>query len=137
MRTEHAITSAIVVKTTFEATHCWKNIPDNHPSYFLKFPHRHLFAIELMLKVSHDDRDVEFFDFKSKLDKTLREMFPKKVGELLPDLGSMSCEMLAERLLAVFEKQGCVIAKVFEDDENGSIAMFDMNTKLTGDLQVD
>ncbi len=136
MNTKFPIVTTIVVKTTFEALHNWSTIPKEHASQFLKYPHRHQFVIEMIFKVSHQDRDLEFFEMKAKIDKTLHEMFPKKVRELLPDIGSMSCEMLAERLLFVFQ-ENCILVKVFEDGENGAIALFDKSAKLCGDLEID
>jgi hypothetical protein len=119
-----AISTVINVKTTFEALHCWRNIPEQHPSQFLKTPHRHVFHFFFMFKVGHDDRDLEFFEIKSKIDKVLKEMFPKKENELLPDIGSMSCEMLAERLLNLFSTLDCMLVKVSEDGENGAISTY-------------
>ena len=115
----------VIIKTSFEGLHCWKNIPSGHRSQFLKNPHRHVFNFELYFKVFHDDRDVEFFDMKDKIDEVLKEWFPKEVNELLPNMGSISCEMLANRLLKHFEDQNCNTVKVFEDSENGAVSFFD------------
>ncbi len=121
----HEISTYVIIRTSFEGLHCWKNIPSGHRSQFLKNPHRHVFNFELYFKVFHDDRDVEFFDMKDKIDEVLKEWFPKEVNELLPNMGSISCEMLANRLLKHFEDQNCNTVKVFEDSENGAVSFFD------------
>ncbi len=117
-----SINMFVVVKTSFEALHCWQNIPSAHKSQFLKYPHRHKFNFELTFRVFHDDRDLEFFELKDLIDRTLIAMYPKQEDELLPNLGSMSCEMLAENLLLYFKTLNCVTVKVIEDDENAGIA---------------
>lgn len=119
------IDSFVIIKTSFEGLHCWKNIPPEHPSQFLKNPHRHVFNFELYFQVKHDDRDVEFFDMKSKVDKVLNNWFCKLPDELLPDMGSISCEMLAGKLLRHFENDDCHSVRVFEDNENGAVVFFD------------
>ncbi len=121
----HEISTYVIIRTSFEGLHCWKNIPSGHRSQFLKNPHRHVFNFELYFKVFHDDRDVEFFDMKGKIDEVLHDWFPKEVDELLPNMGSISCEMLANRLLKHFEDQNCNTVKVFEDSENGAVSFFD------------
>ena len=121
----HEISTYVIIRTSFEGLHCWKNIPSGHRSQFLKNPHRHVFNFELYFKVFHDDRDVEFFDMKDKIDEVLKEWFPKEVNELLPNMGSISCEMLANRPLKHFEDQNCNTVKLFEDSENGAVSFFD------------
>ena len=121
----HEISTYVIIRTSFEGLHCWKNIPSGHRSQFLKNPHRHVFNFELYFKVFHDDRDVEFFDMKGKIDEVLHDWFPKEVDELLPNMGSISCEMLANRLLKHFEDQNCNTVRVFEDSENSAVSFFD------------
>lgn len=62
-------------------------------------------------KVYHDDRDVEFIDFKNKVDKFLNETYHNK------NIGSTSCEMLAKWLADKFD---CFYVRIMEDNENGA-----------------
>lgn len=121
MVNERSISTFVIIKTSFEGLHCWKNIPSGHKSQFLKHPHRHVFNFELYFEVKHDDRDVEFFDMKDKINKVLNEWFPRLPDELLPDMGSISCEKLAGKLLRHFESKNCHSVRVYEDGENGAV----------------
>ena len=38
------------VTTTFDALHCWPDIPADHPKQFLKNPHRHLFHVAVWIE---------------------------------------------------------------------------------------
>jgi 6-pyruvoyl-tetrahydropterin synthase len=113
----------IVVRTQFEGIHSWPECPYKEVA-FLKNPHRHLFYVELLLPIE-SDRYLEFFMIKSELDVYIREY----IGEKNPhnttlNLGSLSCEMIAENILDYFSrkltlKEGlCVVS---EDNENGSL----------------
>lgn len=81
---------------------------------FLGYPHRHIFHFRVQLEVFHDDRDVEFIQFKREL-------------ESLYDSGTMqsdhkSCEMMADDLYTYIKThylgRDCII-EVSEDNENG------------------
>ena len=101
----------IVVNLQFEAIHDWPdcNIPE---VYYLKFKHRHIFHIKCIKEVSHSDRDIEIIKFKHTIQEYLYNSYPRG------DLGSMSCEMIAEKLLKKFDLKSC---DVLEDGENGAI----------------
>ena len=83
---------------------------------FLGFPHRHIFHFYVTLGVTHNDRDVEFIQFKRELER----LFTKNVVHL----DYQSCEMVAENLINYIEEHypnRCVRVEVYEDDENGAI----------------
>lgn len=105
--------SAIVVKLQYEALHNWPGVVEVLPHieeiHFLQFPHRHIFYITIEKEVSHADRDIEIILFKRKVLTYLDEQFKG-------NLGSRSCEMLAEQLLKHFD---CTTVEVLEDNENG------------------
>lgn len=86
---------------------------------FLASPHRHIFHFYVRLQVEHNDRDVEFIQFKRWLERLYDQ------GTL--ELDYKSCEMMAEDLYQqISEKypERKVEIRVFEDDENGAILIF-------------
>ena len=101
----------IIIKTQFSATHCWPECPIEDVAY-LKNPHRHVFHVKLKIAVFHSDRDVEFINAKNQLNQTLQENWENT------DLGSLSCEMIAEHLMKFFPNT--VYVEVLEDGENGA-----------------
>lgn len=98
----------IIIKTQFEGIHNWPgcNIEEVE---FLKYPHRHIFYIELKKEVMHNDRDVEIIKLKREINQWV-----EKQGK---NLGSFSCEDIAEVLLHKFKAYS---VKVLEDNENGA-----------------
>jgi len=111
--------------TQIEATHCWPDCPFDEVAY-LRDPHRHVFHIKAYVRVTHDDRDVEFIMLKHQIRNYLikkygRASMPADGGELHYyhcEFGAMSCEMLATELIEEFGLSRC---EVSEDDENGAI----------------
>ena len=85
---------------------------------FLGHPHRHIFHFRVRISVMHNDRDIEFIQFK----RWLESLYNSATAVL--DLNFMSCEMLAEELIAVINEtypNRSVIVSVFEDNENGAV----------------
>ena len=81
---------------------------------FLGVPHRHIFHFRVAIKVTHNDRDIEFIQFKRWLENLYKE-------DLL-QLDYKSCEMIADDLyLQINEKYPgrFVVIDVAEDGENG------------------
>lgn len=99
----------IIINTRFSATHCWPDCPI-HAVSFLRDPHRHVFHVRMKKKVHHDNRDVEFIDFKNDVEDWLQRWDKK-------DLNAMSCEMMAKKLAETFH---CSYVRVLEDGENGA-----------------
>lgn len=114
------IKRSIIVRTRFEGMHAYKNAPDEVA--FLRNMHRHMFHVELISEVFHDDRELEFFIVKKQLDEFIGARFP--YGE---DAGS--CEQIAEAIMIHFaellydETLGSrfIACKVCEDGENCAI----------------
>jgi len=104
----------IIVKTQFEATHCWPecNIP---AVSFLKNEHRHLFYVKVALEIK-EDRQVEFLTLKKEVEKFT---FMNYRGL---NLGSKSCEVIAEEIFkfVTYSFESCFSVQVFEDNENGA-----------------
>ncbi len=87
---------------------------------FLASPHRHIFHFKVYLQVFHDDRDVEFIQFKRWLEKLY------STGTL--ELNHKSCEMIADELYAKISAQftnRSVWIEVSEDGENGCLRQYD------------
>lgn len=99
---------------TVPGYHYWPGAPGEYA--YLSHPHRHLFYIRAVLSVANDNRQVEFIDFGKRMRNWLLETFAGLEGEC--EFGSLSCEMIAEKLLRNFALTVC---SVLEDNENGAI----------------
>jgi hypothetical protein len=106
--------SNIIVNLQVEGIHHWPECPIEEVS-FLKFPHRHIFHIECKKAVTHLDRDVEIIELKREITLWLKKMYGNEKS--VHDFNSMSCEMIAVRLIETFQLNYC---KVLEDNENGA-----------------
>jgi hypothetical protein len=97
--------------------------PELQDVKFLGIDHRHIFHFRVTIQVFHDDRDIEFIQFKRWL-------------ESLFDSGAMqmnhkSCEMLSDELSVHIKDKypGRIIAiEVSEDGENGSDILYGVET---------
>lgn len=92
---------------------------DEYDVSFLGTPHRHIFHFKVYIQVYHDDRDIEFIQFKRWLEKLYNE------GTL--QLNYKSCEMIARDLHATITARypGREIwIDVSEDGENGCFINF-------------
>jgi len=109
----------IVVISQFEGIHSWPDCPYEDVA-FLRHPHRHIFHVIMKIEVYHDDRELEFIRIKRELEEILLTFYHGK------DLGSMSCEMLAEKLGMHFIGFSYPVhmVSVFEDGENGAEVYF-------------
>lgn len=88
---------------------------------FLGVPHRHIFHFRVEMDVFHDDRDVEFIQFKRWLERLYSE------GTL--ELDYQSCEMMADALAAQIHTKypdRCLVISVAEDNENGCIKHYEV-----------
>lgn len=105
----------IFISFQVEGFHYWKNAPLEVS--FLRERHRHMFHVEIEKEVSHSDRDIEIILFKREVMNFMIKKWKNVSGNWL-EFESMSCEMIAEKLL---EKFDCVRVKVTEDGENGAV----------------
>ena len=95
---------------------------DEYVVSFLGYPHRHIFHFKVAIQVFHDDRDIEFIQFKRWLEK----LYAEKTLEL----DYKSCEMIAEALAFQIHKKypgRDIEITVSEDDENGATLTFKGN----------
>lgn len=90
---------------------------------FLGVPHRHIFHFKVRIEVFHDDRDIEFIQFKRWLEKLY--------SEDIIQLDHKSCEMISDELYEEISARypgRFVEIEVSEDGENGSLISYH-NTK--------
>ena len=83
---------------------------------FLGYPHRHIFHFRVSISVFHNDRDIEFIQFK----RWLEGLYSSSSAVL--ELDYKSCEMIADDLYRQINLRypgRHVIISVSEDDENG------------------
>lgn len=88
---------------------------DEYDVSFLGYPHRHVFHFRVAIEVFHDDRDIEFIQFK----RWLENLYGK--GTL--ELDYKSCEMMATDLYQQINSRYPnreVTIDVSEDGENGA-----------------
>jgi hypothetical protein len=88
---------------------------DEYDVSFLGYPHRHIFHFRVCIEVFHDDRDIEFIQFK----RWLENLYGK--GTL--ELDYKSCEMMATDLYQQINSRYPnreVTIDVSEDGENGA-----------------
>jgi|TARA_B110000908_G_scaffold122296_1_gene143415 hypothetical protein len=91
---------------------------------FLGYAHRHIFHFRVAIDVFHDDRDIEFIQFKRWLEALYS-------GDILT-LNHRSCEMIGEELAnQIHDKYPgrSITISVAEDNENGAIMTFNPQTK--------
>jgi hypothetical protein len=105
-----------------EGIHCYPaamtdptlNTNDEYDVSFLAHPHRHIFHFRVAIEVLHNDRDIEFIQFK----RWLESLYNQSILEL----DYKSCEMIADDLydqIAVRYPARKITIDVSEDGENG------------------
>ena len=92
---------------------------DEYDVSFLGYPHRHTFHFKVQIQVTHNDRDIEFIQFK----RWLEGLYNNGTVEL----NHKSCEMIAEELAQVIHTKypnRSITITVAEDNENGATLTF-------------
>jgi hypothetical protein len=87
---------------------------------FLGVPHRHIFHFRVWIDVLHNDRDIEFIQFKRWLENLYRD------GTLALDY--KSCEMMSDDLYVQISSRypdRAVWIEVSEDGENGALIRYE------------
>jgi hypothetical protein len=98
---------------------------DEYDVSFLANPHRHIFHFRVWADVVHNDRDIEFIQFKRWLENLYRD------GTL--QLDYKSCEMMADDLyiqIASRYPNRAVWIEVSEDGENGALIKYEITRPL-------
>lgn len=86
---------------------------------FLGYPHRHIFHFKVWIEVYHDDRDIEFIQFKRWLERLYDEV---DSSSSVLQLDHKSCEMIADELASEINLEypgRWLKISVAEDNENG------------------
>jgi len=107
-----------------EGIHCYPaaatdptlNTGNEYDVSFLASPHRHIFHFRVSIDVWHNDRDIEFIQFK----RWLVALYSGQDSVL--ELNYKSCEMIADDLyiqIAARYPNRAVSIEVSEDGENG------------------
>ena len=86
---------------------------DYYDVSFLGYPHRHVFHFKVWIEVFHNDRDIEFIQFKRWLELQY---------DVVLELDYKSCEMIADELAELIQDKypgRWLKISVAEDNENG------------------
>ena len=100
-----------IIRTQFEGIHSYPEASGNE--VYLRYPHRHMFHVEVKIEQFHNNRDIEYIEFKHWLNNLIQ----------LKGLNYKSCEMIAEELVEhtrFRHPNRDIYVKVFEDNENGA-----------------
>jgi hypothetical protein len=127
-RIKEAAQRQIWVTFRKEGIHCYPaaatdpalNTAGEYDVSFLANPHRHIFHFRVSIDVFHNDRDIEFIQFKRWLEN-LYSGNNSNSGSIL-ELDWKSCEMIADDLyIQIAERypDRNVVIEVSEDGENG------------------
>jgi hypothetical protein len=98
------------------------NTVDEYDVTFLSYPHRHIFHFRVWIDVLHNDRDIEFIQFKRWLENLYTTSTLK--------LEWKSCEMIADDLyIQIAERypNRAVWIEVAEDGENGCLIKYELS----------
>lgn len=103
---------------------------DQYDVSFLGYPHRHIFHFRVWIDVFHNDRDIEFIQFKRWLQQLYKGNTTNNDLETgVLDLNNKSCEMIADDLYAAIAcryPDRTVWIEVSEDGENGCLIKYEI-----------
>jgi len=122
-RIKSAALRTIFVRFQKEGIHCYPaaatdpslKTGDEYDVSFLATPHRHIFHFEVAIEVFHNDRDIEFIQFKRWLEN--------QYSQNILALDYKSCEMISDDLYGVIATRypnRNITITVSEDNENGA-----------------
>jgi len=128
-RIKKAAERTIFVTFQKEGIHCYPAAAtdlqlatgDEYDVSFLGTPHRHIFHFRVGIDVFHNDRDIEFIQFKRWLENLYKDS--------ILALDYKSCEMIADDLylqIAGRYPNRNVSIEVSEDGENGCVINYNL-----------
>lgn len=88
---------------------------DEYDVSFLGYPHRHIFHFKVAIQVFHNDREIEFIQFKRWIENSFKD------GVM--NLDHKSCEMISDELYEFIANRypnRDIEITVSEDSENGA-----------------
>ena len=116
MRVSSRIKRWAIIEGSFEATHCWPQAPITEA--YLRSPHRHLFEVKVQIEVFHEDREIEYYNFKSQLSRLLVWM---------PNPINYSCEkysdIIATNIKNAYPKRDLKVT-ILEDGHEGALCEY-------------
>ena len=129
-RISSAAERKIWVSFTKEGIHCYPAAAtdpqlatgDEYDVSFLGTPHRHIFHFRVSIDVFHNDRDIEFIQFKRWLENLYKDS--------ILELDYKSCEMISDDLyiqIASRYPNRAVWIEVAEDGENGALIKYEIS----------
>jgi hypothetical protein len=119
-----------------EGIHCYPaaatdpmlNTNDEYDVSFLASPHRHIFHFRVWIDVFHNDRDIEFIQFKRWITSLYQSNSSgNNIQSSVLELNYKSCEMIADDLylqIAGRYPGRAVWIEVAEDGENGCLIKY-------------
>ena len=128
-RIKEAAQRTIFVTFQKEGIHCYPAAAtdpalatgDEYDVSFLGSPHRHIFHFRVGIDVFHNDRDIEFIQFKRWLENLYKDA--------ILALDYKSCEMIADDLYVQIAGRypgRNVTIEVSEDGENGCVIYYNL-----------
>ena len=128
-RIKEAAQRTIFVTFQKEGIHCYPAAAtdpalatgDEYDVSFLGSPHRHIFHFRVGIDVFHNDRDIEFIQFKRWLENLYKDA--------ILALDYKSCEMIADDLyvqIAGRYPERNITIEVSEDGENGCVIHYNL-----------
>lgn len=119
-----------------EGIHCYPaaatdpklNTAGEYDVSFLANPHRHMFHFRVWIDVFHNDRDIEFIQFKRWLENLYSGN--QSNNNSILELDWKSCEMIADDLyiqIAGRYPNRAVWIEVAEDGENGCLIKYELS----------
>ena len=136
-RIKQAAKRTIFVTFQKEGIHCYPaaatdpslKTGDMYDVSFLGTPHRHIFHFNVSIEVFHNDRDIEFIQFKRWLENLYRATDESPALEL----DYKSCEMLSDDLYTEIARrypERDITITVSEDGENGATIFYNKTQSL-------
>ena len=113
----------VFATSSFVGFHRWPEASGSRA--YLASEHRHLFGVTAEIEVGHDDREVEFHDIATALDRIPPGTFDTDRGGY--DLGRSSCEDIAVNFAQVLNDDypgRRITITVTEDNECGARLTF-------------
>lgn len=138
-RIKHAANRKIWVTFQKEGIHCYPAAGtdpqlatgDEYDVSFLASPHRHIFHFRVSIDVFHNDRDIEFIQFKRWLENLYSGNSSGNNNQSsVLELNYKSCEMIADDLylqIAARYPGRAVSIDVSEDGENGCVINYELS----------
>jgi hypothetical protein len=108
----------IWITTQFEGVHRYPDAPDDVS--FLRNEHRHIFHVKVWIEIFHNDRDIEFIQFKRFINEYLQTYnFDYKSCEMISDL------LYNEHIKPKYSNREVWI-EISEDNENGIFKQYEV-----------